>query len=203
MAIVVPGKFIFLCTAHTDEDLVSEALKQVPGAIVAVNKRKKITSHARIEQVRSLVSTKVCGLEKVFCFIRNPYDVIVDWYLRQLPFFQLRRLAEIKGRDPTLLEFLHLWSDENEWVEPYLYKGRIFYHAEEAQYVLRYERGINNEVNSFLRKIPGVPAVTVTQPPRDPNRGHWSSYYDEETYAFVNEYFKKDFVAHGYHFLWK
>lgn len=203
MAIVVPGKFIFLCTSHTHEDIVSQALKKVPGAIVAVNKRKRLGMHARLEQVREATSTKVCGLEKVFCFIRNPYDILVEWYLRQLPRFQLRRLAELKGREPTLLEFLHLWSDDDDWEEPYLYRGRIFYHAEQSQYILRYEKGLQNEVNALLRKIPDVSPVTIRQPAPDPERGHWSSYYDEETYAFVNEKFKDDFVAHGYHFLWK
>ena len=200
MAVALPGKFIYLATMHTGSMAITDVLKQIPGTFVPQNKRKGIGQHATLEQVKQVAGDKLEGGEVVFTFIRNPYDLFVTWYLRQMGKSHMLHLEESLGREPTLLEFLRPWHEVAPW--PHMKDGRVFYHAKDAHVSLRYERDLTKEVNSLLRKLPHVPSIEVIPTNVTTNKDHWSTYYDKETYAFVNEAFKQDFVEHGYQFLW-
>jgi hypothetical protein len=203
MAVVLPGKFVYLCTPYTDEDATTKALKQLPGAFVAVDKFRGVKPHATMADVQRVFGDRLDGTEHVFTVVRNPYDLLVEWYLREIPRFQLVRLADVLGRTPNLREFIDLWVSEPNGPEPYRRGGRMFYHALECKTVLRWERGVEREVNGLLRKLPQVDQIKMPPRPAEPQRDHWSTYYDRDTYALVNEQFRDDFVAHGYQFHWE
>jgi hypothetical protein len=206
MAIVLPGKFIFLATPYTASMAVARALKTLPGVFVAYDKRHGIGHHARLDQIKQVAQQRLTGTEQVIVAVRNPYDVFVSWYLRNLNHLQVLHLVKVKGlqRDPNLREFIELWADLD--MPPYVSKGRIFYHAEDGGHavtrkIVRYE-DLENSLNAALRACK-VPHVKVGRENETPDKDHWSSYYDEDTYAFVNERFRDDFVKFGYPFLWK
>ena len=200
MAVVLPGKFIFLATPYTGSSAVTEALKKIPDAFVPQKKQKGIGQFATLEEVQQIAGDKLKGGEVVFAFVRNPYDMFVTWYLRMFGKYQMSKLETTLRREPTLLDFMRLWHDGQPL--PYYREDQIFYQAKDAHVVLRYERGLTKEVNSLMRKLPNVPSVEIGTASVTPDKDHWSTYYDQETYAFVNEAFKADFVAQGYQFLW-
>lgn len=203
MAIVLPGKFIFLATPYTGSMSVARALKKIPGAFAAYDKRHGVGHHACLTDVKRVTADKLTGSETVLVAVRNPYDILVSWYLRNLNHFQVRRFAEKKRRDPSLREFLELWVKADMF--PYLVKGRIFHHAEDggpriSRVVLRHER-LEDSLNAALRKL-SVPVVKVGRENSTPGKDHWSLYYNDPTYAWVNENFRDDFVNFGFSFVW-
>jgi hypothetical protein len=199
MAVLLPDKFVFLCTPHTGSMAVTHALKRLPGAINVQNKAWGVGHHATLEQVRETVSDKMTGNERVIAFVRNPYDLIVTWFLREQGRSRMKYLGRILGHPPTLAEFIEAWTREQPDV--YFVDGRIFYHADEADQVLRYERGLDREINSVLRKLRGVPSVEIRVENETPNKDHWSMYYDAKAYEAANTAFQHEFVKYGYQFL--
>ena len=193
MAVILPGKFVYLCTPHTASNATVAALKEIPGVINVKDPRGKVTYHATLEQVRS-IREDLTGTELVFTAVRNPYDVLVSWYLRNRHYHRLKEGI-------AYLDFLQEWLKRDSW--PYVYDGKLFYHAEDARVVMRYELGIEAEVNSVLRKIAGMPQVRLGLENETPEKDHWSTYYDQATYAFVNDTFRDDIVKFGYRFLWE
>jgi hypothetical protein len=191
VAVVLPGKFIYLATLHTASSSITDALKTLPGAFQPKDPRAGVGRHASLDQVQHLCGSKLTGTEFVFAAVRHPYDIIVSWYLRNRTHFQIPKGA-------TLLEFLRVWVDLD--AEPFMRQHRIFFAAEGAKHVMRYERGIQTELNNVLRKIPLVPEVTLVHENATADKEHWSTYYDEETYAFVNETFASDISRYGYCF---
>jgi hypothetical protein len=199
MAVVVPGKFIYLATPFTGSMATAYTLKRLPGALVPTDKMRGIGHHATLEEVRQVVGDRLVGNEHVFTFVRNPYDLLVTWWLREQHQFQVRALERKLNRPPTMLEFIKLWDEARPF--PYFKDGDMFYQTRRAQTVLRYERGITREINSVMRKLGGVSSVEIGHQNVTEGKDHWSMYYDEETYGFVNEAFRDDFVKFGYQFL--
>jgi hypothetical protein len=200
MAVLLPGKFIFLATPHTGSMAVAYALKKLPGAINVQDKAWGVGHHATLDQVKETVPEKIQGSERVFAFVRNPYDLLATWYVREQGRSRLKALGRELRRRPTMADFIRAWAQHRPAV--YFKDGRMFYHAAEAHQVLRYERGIEREVNSFLRKLVGMPTVQIRVENETPGKDHWSLYYDAEAYKAANEAFGADFADHGYPFLW-
>lgn len=206
MAVVLPGKFIYLATPYTGSMACTRALKKIPGAFVAQDKRRGVGHHARLEDVKRVAADELTGTEAVIVAVRNPYDVFVSWYLRNLTHFQVKHLVKIElngERDPTLREFLELWLEADMF--PYMAEGRVFYHAEDGgrrvrRIVVRHEN-LEASLNAALREI-SAPVVKLGRENATPDKDHWSTYYDDATYAFVNERFQEDFVKFGYSFRW-
>lgn len=205
MAVVLPGRFIFLATPYTASQAVVRALKELPGAFAAYDKRRGIGHHARLAQIKEVAKGRLMGNEQVIVAVRNPYDILVSWYLRNLTHLQMLHLCKVKGikGDPSLRDFVELWLDLD--MPPYLSGKRVFYHASDGGHavsrkIVRYE-DLDNNLNAALRAC-NVPHVKVGRENATPGKEHWSSYYDTETYAFVNEHLRDDFVEFGYSFLW-
>lgn len=203
MAVVLPGKFIFLATPYTGSHAVARALGRLPGAFAAFDKRRGIGHHALLSEVRQVAGARLTGTEAVIVAVRNPYDVLISWYLRNRSHYQVTHRAKQRGRDLTLRDFLELWIEAEPF--PYLVRGRIFYHASEIdkrvpRFVLRHER-LEAALNAALRAV-SVPCVKVGRENATPGKDHWSLYYDDPTYAFVNEKFRDDFVKFGFSFRW-
>jgi len=200
MAVLLPGKFIFLATPFTGSLQVEYALKGLPGAIKVEDKAWGVGHHAMLDQVLETVGKKATGTERICAFVRNPYDILVLWYKQERSRSRMRILGQLIGRRPSFLDFINGWAEHQP--EPFLKNGQIFYHAATAHEVLRYERGTEKEINAFLRKLPGVPAVKVTpEPSESDDKDHWSLYYDVESYTAANAAFQHDFVKYGYQFL--
>jgi len=200
MAVLLPGKFIFLCTPHTGSMAVAYALKKIPGAINVQDKAWGVGHHATLAQVKEAAADKMSGNERVFAFVRNPYDVIVTWYLRERGRSREKYLVRMLGHRPSLAEFIQAWVESQPDV--YFHEGRIFYHAEDAGHVLRYERGLEREVNWMLRKLGDVPSVKIPVQNETPAKDHWSTYFDADAYRVTNAAFQHEFVKYGYQFLW-
>ena len=200
MAVVLPGKFVYLATPHTGSMAVAAALKNINGAFSAYHKPRGIGHHATLKEVKRVCGDQLTGAEVVFTTIRNPYDVLATWYVRNEYHFQMRRLEEQLERELTIRDFLELWLKLN--TRPHLVNGRIFYHALECQKVIRYEN-LQGELNALMRKIPGTPgSVPLERENPTPSKKHWSLYFDDPTYAWINEHFQADFVDFGYPFIW-
>jgi hypothetical protein len=204
MAIVLPGKFIFLATPYTASMAVARALKDLPGAFAAYDKRHGVGHHARLDQIKKTAGAKLTGTEQVIVAVRNPYDVLVSWYLRNLGHSMVVRMVRgtKEDRNATLREFVELWLDLD--MPPYVTDGRMFYHADDGglavpKRIVRYEN-LENTLNAALRACK-APHVKVGRENATPGKDHWSTYYDAETYAFVNDRFRDEFVKFGYPFL--
>lgn len=200
MAIVCPGKFVYLPTPFTGDDETAEALRQLPGAFVAHDKRHGIGHYATWPEVRGLCEDRLTGAEMRFTTVRNPYDILVEWYLHGLGGMHSKRFHLIHGRDWTIREFLDNMLERN--ARPFLVEGQMLYQLEACRQWARYEN-LQSEVNQILRKIPGSGGpVVVRLRARNPPRDHWSAYYDDATYAWVNEHFQAPIVKLGYAFVW-
>jgi len=180
---------------------VANALKKIDGAFPAYNKRKGIGHHATLEEVKSVCGDKLQGNETVFTVVRNPYDVLVSMFLRNRNVYLVRFHEKRLGRDFTLQEFVDLWVQLNQ--PPSMKDGRLFYH--DARVHLRYER-LEVELSTLFRRLPNIPthakAIQLAPENKTPEKDHWSTYYDDPTYAFVNSKFSDEIVKFGYPFMW-
>ena len=200
MGVILPGKFVFLATPLTASVATAAALRQLPGAVSAVDKRNGVGHYASLEMIRERFANDLRGTELVFTTIRNPYDICVSWYIRNVTRYH-RKHPESRGDDPGFLGFLRWWTRCDQ--PPCIVNGSMFGPASRCRTILRYER-LQAELNSILRKMPGVPPSAPLHPTNmSPDKAHWSTYYDAKTYAFVNDRFRDDIVRFGYQFLWR
>lgn len=198
MAVVLPGSFIFLAHMYTGSSAVAQALKKVPGTIVAYNKAKGIGHHATLDQVKQVCGDKLTGTEKVFTFIRHPYEVLLDMWLTNRNHLHTRLLERDLKREPTFKEFLQNWYELN--MMPYMHEHRLFYHK--AQIHLRYER-LQVDLDTLFRRLPGTPSsLKVNLQGYELERDHYTTFYDDPTYKLVNELFRDDIAKFGYCFIW-
>lgn len=207
MAVLVPGKLLYLPTSHTASEAVVSALKKLDGAFVPYDKRKGVGYYATLDEIKPLCESRLTGTETVFTTIRNPYDLLAAWWRDNHDHFQMRRLEEVLDRPPTFQEFLEMWvhidAEPKLDGRPYMKDGRIFYQVADCDQVLRYEN-LQNEFNALIRKIPELPgALSLDLPAPAPSKDHWSFSYDKDVYTYVNRQFQKEFVQFGYPFLWK
>ena len=200
MAVVLPGSFIYLATMHTRSLATADALKKIEGAFPGYDKRRGVGHHARLADVKKACGDRLTGTEVVFTTVRNPYDLLASWFVRHGAHYQMRLLEDRLGREGTFREFLEIWLSMDTL--PYMLDKRLFYHADDAQIALRFET-LQAQLDALMRKTPGAPP-SVPLPAEDMAEGgdHWSTYYDDALYAFVNEQFKADFVKFGYPFIW-
>jgi hypothetical protein len=193
MAIVCPGKFIYLATPHTGSMSMERALRKIPGAF-SPHLPKAFGHHGTLSDIKKELGDSLTGTELVVATVRNPYDIAVSWYLRN------RGQPRYGGREATLAEFLSRFIKVSP--TPLVTDGRIFSLAEKAKVVFRYER-LRYDFDSFLRKIPGAPShLQMGRENITPNKKHWSLYYTDEAYSLMNDAFRDDFVKYGYSFTW-
>lgn len=200
MAVVYPGKFIYLATLNTGSMAIATGLKKIDGAYSAYDKRHGIGHMATLDQVKEVCGDKLTGTEVIFTGVRNPYDLLVSWMFDHPTHMHVRRWEAINKREIDLRGFLEVWLEFNPF--PYFKDGRVFHQTKDCSKVVHYEK-LQAELNSVIRKIPGLPGSVqlpgaTEQIPRD----HWSTFYDDPTYAFVNEHFQQEFVQFGYPFVW-
>jgi len=200
MAIVLPGSFVYLPHLYTGGAAVMAALKQIEGALVVVNKRKGIGHYSPWEKVRPLVEDQLTGTETIFTTVANPYDALTGAYVQNDNHFQIRHRSRALGRECTFKDFLEVWCELNR--PPYMNDNRLFYHASDASVHLRYET-LQRDLDTLMRRLPDTPGSVQLGPVNEtPDKDHWTSYFTDAAYAFVNEQFQDEIVEFGYAFVW-
>ena len=172
MAVLLPGKFLYLATPRTGSSATAEALKTIGGRSV----------YGR--QHMGLAEVKAYEGEHVFTAIRNPYDVLASWYVR---------IHRTDGFRTSFVEFLrsHEHEDFTQGDPP-----TLFYHCHEGVEVLRWE-ALARGINDLLATL-GLPSVVLPRDNVTPKKRPWPEYYDEATIEAVHDRFGHDLDGWGY-----
>ncbi len=183
MTALVPGRLLYLRTPHTASTAVEKAIMQgIPGAVVVS------PGHATMDDfgggVMSLNGGGSIDLtsEVVTTTIRNPYDMIVTWWI-----------SSTAQRTP-LAEFVRDYEGRHQVI-----RGRIFSQADDSDIVLRYET-LDRDLADMLRLL-RLPSVELRRVNVTPSKRGWRTYYDEGSFAVVNERFGREIEANGYDLL--
>ena len=198
MAVLLPGKFIFLAQPHTGSSAMGLALQDVfpealdlrphhmtladvkgePGAVrmeqisrarTRIWKKDRLPGDWDPEIVRKFVT----GKEQVFCVLRNPYDFLVSCYVR-------------RGGNQPFEAFVRSYSQS-----PYIENGRIYYHQDDCHTLLRHET-LQLDLNTFMSSI-GEPDVPLERHNETKYKKPWDIYYTPEAFKIVNDRFGAEF----------
>ena len=200
MAVLIPDKFIYLSTPHTASIATTRALATLEGAVVSnINEAKDLdfkhsfpkgTHHSTLEELKRRTPEYFTGREISVTTVRNPFDLLVTWWLRQR-----RAIAEKSGHEPTFGEYVET-VDEGTTGGPYIRDGRIFWLG--ADEVLRYE-SLQEDLDRLLRRL-GLPTVELVPTNVTGEKGPWRSYYDEGIRAVAERRFGEEAKEFGYSF---
>jgi hypothetical protein len=184
MAVLIPGKLVYLATPHTASMSTTKTLATLPGALS--RPKLPVTHHAS----RKDVEPHMTGTELVVTTVRNPCDLVVTWWLRQ----QVAAKRYI-GPDVTFEQFVSRVDEVIGVSGPYFCKdGKIFWH--DCDHALKYEN-LAKELNEMLVRL-DLPTVTLVRENVTPNKKPWMEYYNEKTLAIVRERFKEEIAQYGY-----
>lgn len=202
MAVVLPGKFIFLAHPHTGSSAMVLALQDVfpetfdlrPHHMRLTDVRShqggvRITQISRIRQRvwderphkrmqdsdvdPEMVRAAIQGTERIFTIIRNPYDFLVTCYVR-------------RGRDASFEKFVQSYNEP-----PYIVDGRLYYHEPDCETVLRWEK-LQVQLNKLMRELK-LPKVELGKHNVTKDKKPWESYYTPKAFEIVNARFRKEF----------
>lgn len=169
MAVLVPGKFVYLATPHTGSMSTTTALlEQVPGA-QTLGEHHSTRAELGLEDLEGVTT------------VRNPFDMIATWWLR----------TDAKWNYESFSDFLRDYDHPT-----YVRDGRIFYHCEPGVHVLRFER-LQEDLDEYLARH-GLGPLPLPRINRTVDRDPWPDYYDPECLEIVWERFGKEALEHGY-----
>lgn len=197
MAVLFPGKFIYVATPHTATISTTHALARLPGAIpsslneivdhLPEHRLARRTHHSTKQEVQELHPDYFTGTEQSVSVVRNPYDLVLTWWLRQRGAVEKRT-----GHEPSFQEFLETYDERGPG--PYLRGDRMFWM--DADHELRYE-SLQDELNAFLGRH-GLGPVELPHLNVTGKTGPWRSYYDAEAFRTVNRRFGDEIQTKGY-----
>jgi len=176
-----PKPFGIICHPKTGSQSTQYALRKAHNARVVRGQHYYDEDECR--RLRAL------GL--LICFVRNPFDTMVSWY------HYMEDAKQYNGQYPNRRPFPE-WLDwilenGNGWVE----KG-LFYGAEECNRVLRFENGVQNQLNECLAECDLEP---VELPWRGKStRTHFRDYYDSGLRLKILKRFHHELYTFGYSF---
>jgi hypothetical protein len=201
VAVLLSGKFIFLAHPHTGSSAMMLALQDAfPDAYdlrphhMSLEDLKGPQGAFRMEQIGrqrgrlwarhkdvrhpdgvdpSVVQRLVKGTEHVFGVVRDPYDFLVSCFVR-------------RGRGQPFEGFVRGYNES-----PYIEDGRIYYHADDCDTLLRHEN-LQPELDALMEKL-GLPPVPLQRHNETKGKQPWQSYYTPEAYRVVNERFGDEF----------
>lgn len=202
VAVVLPGKFIFLAQPHTGssamvlalQDVFPEAFDLRPHHMRLADVREhqggvRITqisrSRERIWDERpqkrkpgsdvdpEAVRACLLGNERVFTVIRNPYDFLATCYVR-------------RGRGVPFESFVRSYRES-----PYIEDGKLYYHEPDCETVLRWEK-LQVQLNKLMREL-DLPKIELGQHNITKDKQPWESYYTPKAFETVNKRFGKEF----------
>jgi hypothetical protein len=160
MAVLVPGKLVYLAHARTASRATRDALLTLPDAHAS-----KATHHAKLDQVVGYDG------ELVVATIRNPYDTLVSWWLH--------------FKDMEFLSFLQEYDHY-----PFLDGDPpdLFWHCTPTTHVLRWET-LQEDFDKLLDGLDLPRLKLEIKGPTKRKTLPWHEYYDEATTAAANERF--------------
>lgn len=198
MAVLLPGKFIFLAHPHTGSSAMCLALQDAfPEALdlrphhMSLGDLKGEPGAVRMEQISrqrtrvwkpdrlpgdwdpEIVRKFVTGTEHVFAVVRNPYDFLVSCYVR-------------RGGKQPFESFVRGYQED-----PYVRDGRLYYHEPDCDTMLRHER-LQRGLNVLMKTL-GLPAVPLERHNETKDKQPWESYYTPEAFKIVNDRFGQEF----------
>jgi len=173
MAIFLPGKFLHLGTPRCASTATHRALRTLPGI-------KEFHQHMDLKEMIRYQHGPYRG-ELAFATVRNPYDVLVTWFIRM----------HSSIRAMSFLDFVT--SYQNKDLER---DGRLFFTCVDGVEVMRYET-LQVDFDAMLAKI-GLEPIQLERHNPTEIKKPWRTYYDEEILAAVNERFGHEFDRYGY-----
>ncbi len=166
MAVVIRGKLIYLEHPRTASTSMRTALQKIGG-------RTK-SRHTLFLPERG---------EKVMSVVRNPFDVLVSWWLiiGERQGFQTFKDFVTNCKDPFMVQ-----------------RGNLFYFAHHSQYILKFEN-LQADLDRVLSGL-RLPHVELPHLNGTVKRVGFRSYYDPETIKIVAKRFRSELLAFNYKF---
>jgi hypothetical protein len=160
---------------------------------------KGFGTHFGAKEIIKKIDPKIWNTYYKFCFVRNPYDLMISWFC----WLNTRKELQTKER------FIK-WIDEKfkrlkDYVRPidnlkrYTINGKII-----VDFRGKYENLIN-DLNFVLEKLgidykvteENIPRLKTTQ---RKNRMHYSKFYDEKTIEYVSKAYRRELKLNDYKF---
>ena len=165
MAIRIPNKLVFLEHPRTASTAIREALKKIGG--------QSVKRHSYI---------KARPDEKTMVVVRNPFDILVSWWLI---------VGEREGYE-TFADFL-VNGAERELMTKH---GELFYYTHYAEYVLHYE-SLARDFLTVLNTL-GLKPVKLVHRNKTKGKMPYHCYYVPETVAIVQDIYGEELRRYGY-----
>lgn len=181
MAIVLPGKFIYLANHHVASLATAKALdEQIEGTYRVGPHHAPVSELSKVRvpfgEFELQVSDVILGGEITVSTVRDPYDWFVSCWIRR------------RKSGQTLEDFL-----ENLSGGPYVREGRILGHRSDE--TLRWE-SLEKNLNGFLSRFDhsvSLPKMNLT-----PGKKPWETYYSKDAWAIANRRFGREIQRLGY-----
>lgn len=147
-------RYLYLAEPETGSRSCAAALKQHKGSEIIPG------HHIDPWQMlkRGLIDIKTLKNVITFSFIRNPLDILVS--------------RTLKGSKHSLRFHINRCH------------GRLFYKHHGCDQLLRYEYGLEKELNLFLGSI-GAPRITLDMIGKSADKKPWRTYYTEADLEFA------------------
>jgi hypothetical protein len=157
---LLPGRFLYLGNPRTASTTVGKALVRELGAVPQ-------QQHATTAEVPTYAG------EPRFTTVRNPFDVLVSWYVRM----------RMDQQGTPFAEFLRTYENRD-----FVRDGRLFWQCEEGVEVTYYEH-LQHDLEETLRRL-GVRTVLLrARENATPRKKPWRDYYDDEAVEAANHRF--------------
>jgi len=167
VAVIFRGKAVFLEHPRTGSTALREALKKIGGQ-----------PHERHSFV------KARGNEQTIVVVRNPYDVLISWWLI---------IGEREGYT-SLEDFLLRCRDRQLMTKG----GRLFYYSKYADHIMHYEC-LKYDLATVLQYL-GLPQVCLAKRNMTPNKLSYHNYYTPKTQQLVETIYGEELKEYGYTF---
>lgn len=166
MAVVIKGKLIFLEHPRTASTSMRTALQKIGG--------KTKSRHTLFLPERN---------EMIACTVRNPFDVLVSWWL----------IIGARYGFKTFKDFVR--RCDNDFM---VKQGNLFYFAHHAHFILRFEN-LQNDLDRMLDRL-RLARVQLPHLNGTSKKLSYHNYYDPETIKIVAERFRSELLAFHYSF---
>lgn len=179
MAVLLPGKVLYLAHPRTASTSMRDALLS-RGAVQILPHHIGLHS----PEVQALYRG-----EPVITVIRNPYDLLVSWWLV--------RTLNRRASQPKLASFINSFRDGKG---NFVRDGKLLYHRGDADIEIRYEN-FDEELDTAWKKL-GVEDVSLGKVNQTHGKDKpWQSYYNYEAFDAANRRFGSEIVDAGYDML--
>jgi hypothetical protein len=165
MAVRIPNKLVFLEHPRTASTSIREALRKIGG--------QPVKRHSFI---------KARSDEKTMVVVRNPYDILVSWWL-------------IVGEREGYRSFRHFLL-ESRHRELMTKNGELFYYSDHADFVLHYET-LARDFLMVLNTL-GLPKVDLVRRNKTAKKMPYHHYYTPETVKIVQDIYGEELERYCY-----